>query len=152
LGRGGPCDLRSRGYRTDQGDAGRDQDDDGHRRRHRTGEPRTDGEAADGTYDLFYIPSTIKRFETLKVGVKITARYYENMVLQLKPPGAKPVDTGSTGVMKAEGGNPAVTSSRQRTITATIAAIDPTVLSVTFTGRTAGNTAAGWNTRKRSRQ
>ena len=29
------------------------------------------------------------------------------------------------GVMKAEGGNPAVTSSRRRTITATIAAIDP---------------------------
>jgi hypothetical protein len=88
----------------------------------------------DGTYDVFYIPPTIKRFETLKVGDKITARYYENMVLQLKAPGTKDVDTGSVAVTKAEGGKPAVTSSRQRTITATIAAIDPAVPSITFTG------------------
>jgi hypothetical protein len=88
----------------------------------------------DGTYDVFYIPPTIKRFETLKIGDKITARYYENMVLQMKAPGSKDVDTGSAGVVKAEGGKPGVTSSRQRTITATIAAIDPAVPSITFTG------------------
>jgi len=34
----------------------------------------------------------------------------------------------------AEGRKPAVTSSRQRTITATMAAIDPNVPSITFTG------------------
>ena len=88
----------------------------------------------DGSYDVFYMPSTIKRFETLKVGDKITARYYENMVLQLKAPGEKDVNTGSMGVTKAEGGKAAVTSARQRTITATIAAIDPQVPSITFTG------------------
>ena len=88
----------------------------------------------DGTYDVFSIPSSIKRFETLKVGDKITARYYENMVLQLKPAGEKDVNTGSAGVTKAEGGKAGVTSSRQRTITATIAAIDPKVPSITFTG------------------
>jgi hypothetical protein len=88
----------------------------------------------DGTYDIFYIPATIKRFETLKIGDKINARYYENMVLQLKPPGEAAKNSGSMGVVKAEGGKPAVTSSRQRTITATIAAIDPAVPSITFTG------------------
>src|SRR5262245_62050492 len=88
----------------------------------------------DGTYDVFYIPPTIKRFDTLKVGDKITAKYYENMVLQLKAPGSKDVNTGSEAVTKADGGKPAVTSSRQRSITATIAAIDPAVPSITFTG------------------
>jgi hypothetical protein len=87
----------------------------------------------DGTYEVFSIPAEMKRFDTLKIGDKIQARYYENMVLQLKQPGAKDVNTGSAGVTRAEG-KPAVTSARQRTITATIAAIDPTVPSITFTG------------------
>jgi hypothetical protein len=88
----------------------------------------------DGMYEVLYFPTTIKRFDTLKVGDKISARYYENMVLQLKRPGEMDVDKSSAGVVKAEGGKGAVTSSRQRTITATIVAIDPTLPSVTFTG------------------
>jgi len=40
----------------------------------------------DGTYDVFYMPTSIRRFDTLKVGDKITAKYYENLVLQLKAP------------------------------------------------------------------
>jgi hypothetical protein len=87
----------------------------------------------DGTYDVFYFPEAIKRFDMLKVGDKITARYYENLVLRLKAPGEKAVDSSSGGVVRAEG-RPAATSSRQRTITATIAAIDPAVPSITFTG------------------
>jgi hypothetical protein len=88
----------------------------------------------DGTYDVFYMPTAIKRFDTLKVGDKITARYYENMVLQMKPPGADSVNTASAGVSKAQDGQPGMTAARQRTITATIAAIDPAVPSITFTG------------------
>ena len=88
----------------------------------------------DGTYEVLYFPPTIKRFDTLKIGDKITARYYENMVLQLKPAGAKDVNTSSEGVTKASEGKAGVTSSRQRTITATIAAIDMNTPSVTFTG------------------
>ena len=88
----------------------------------------------DGTYEVLYFPPTIKRFDTLKVGDKISARYYENIVLQLKAPGAMDTDKSSAGVVTAEGGKPAVTSSRQRTITATIAAIDPSAPSITFTG------------------
>src|SRR5689334_1402016 len=88
----------------------------------------------DGTYDVFYFPPTIKRFDTLRVGEKITARYYENMVLRLKAPGEKAVDEASAGVTKAKDDKPGVTSSRQRTITATIAAIDMNAPSITFTG------------------
>ena len=88
----------------------------------------------DGTYEVLSFPTTIKRFDTLKVGDKITARYYENIVLQLKAPGDKDVNTAAAGVTKAAEGKAAVTSARQRTITATIAAIDPAVPSITFTG------------------
>ena len=97
----------------------------------------------DGTYEVLYFPPTIKRFDTLKVGDKISARHYENIVLQLKAPGAMDTDMSSAGVVTAEGGKPAVTSSRQRTITATMAAIDPNVPSITFTGPN------GWKCRGR---
>jgi hypothetical protein len=87
----------------------------------------------DGTYDVFYFPTSIKRFDALKVGDKITAKYYENLVLRLKAPGEKAVDTASAGTVRSEG-TLAATSSRQRTITATIAAIDQSIPSITFTG------------------
>jgi hypothetical protein len=87
----------------------------------------------DGTYDVFYFPETIRRFDALKVGDKITAKYYENLVLRVKAPGEKDVNSASGGTVRAEG-KLAGTTSRQRTITATIAAIDQAVPSITFTG------------------
>ena len=86
----------------------------------------------DGTYEAFYVPASVRRFDTLKVGDRITAKYYENMVLQLKAPGDAAVDSTSGGVVRAEG--TAGTVSHQRTITATITAIDPNLPSITFTG------------------
>ena len=86
-----------------------------------------------GDYNEIYVPTDVKRFDTLKVGDKITAKYYENMVLQLKAPGDKAVNSGAAGTVRAESGT-AGTVSHQRTITATITAIDPNVPSITFTG------------------
>ena len=80
----------------------------------------------DGTYDVFYFPESIRRFDTLKVGDKITAKYYENLVLRVKAPGEKDVNSASGGTVRSES-KVAGTTSRQRTITATIAAIDPAV-------------------------
>jgi len=93
----------------------------------------------DGTYDVFFAPESIKKFDTLKIGDKITARYYETMVLQLKAPGATDIDKGKTAVVRAGEGKAAGTASHQRTITATIAAIDMKAPSITFTG------PQGWN-------
>ena len=87
----------------------------------------------DGTYDVFYFPESIRRFDTLKVGDKITAKYYENLVLRVKAPGEKDVNSAAGGTVRSES-TVAATSSRQRTITATIAAIDQSVPSITFTG------------------
>jgi hypothetical protein len=88
---------------------------------------------ADGTNETFYVPASMKRFDQLKVGDKITARYYENMVLQLKQPGSPDADKSSGKLVPVEGA-PAGTMSYQRTITATITAIDPKVPSITFSG------------------
>ena len=87
----------------------------------------------DGTTVNFYVPQSMKRFETLKVGDKITARYYDNIVLQVQQPGAPAVNTASGALVPVEGA-PAGTMSYQRAITATITAIDMNVPSITFSG------------------
>ena len=92
---------------------------------------------ADGTSDVVYVPEAIKRFSSLKVGQKITVRYYENVVLRMATPGAAPIDSSSRSVTPATGTSG--TAARQQTVTATISAIDPKLPSVSFTG------PRGWN-------
>lgn len=91
----------------------------------------------DGKNEVVYVPAEIKRFDSLKIGDKITVRYYENVVLRMATPGAAPVDSTSRAVTPAPG--LAGTAARQQTITATISAIDPALPSVSFTG------PRGWN-------
>ena len=79
------------------------------------------------------VPAQYKGFDTLKIGDKVTARYYENIVLRVKAPGEKDTDTAAAATTKADaaaGG----TIAKQRTITATITAIDQSVPSITFSG------------------
>jgi hypothetical protein len=69
------------------------------------------------------------------VGDTVKARYYETVVFRLKEPGEKAVDSASAATTPTTGGSkPAGTMAGQRTITATITAIDQTVPSITFTG------------------
>ena len=86
----------------------------------------------DGTYVQTVVPQDVKRFSEIKIGDRITARYYENVVLRLKKPGEPDVDTSAKATTPAQG--PAGTRASQRSITASITAIDPKVPSVTFTG------------------
>jgi hypothetical protein len=92
----------------------------------------------DGTYGVFSVPEDVKRFDTLKVGDKITAKYYENVVLRLKAPGEKDVDSENAAVTRAQT-KTAGTAAVQRTITATITKIDMNVPSIAFSGPN------GWN-------
>lgn len=87
-----------------------------------------------GNYVTFTVPDDVKRFSEIKVGDTITATYYENIVLRVKQPGEKTVDTDKAAVTPAAGTKPGATASTQRTITATITEIDPTIPSITFTG------------------
>jgi hypothetical protein len=89
---------------------------------------------ADGIYETIQAPPEMKRFSELKVGDKITARYYENVVVRLKKPGEAAVDVDSAAATRGQGKTPAATLAAQRTITATVTAMDPKTSSVTVKG------------------
>ena len=76
----------------------------------------------------------MKRFDTLKVGDTIVAKYYENLVIRVKLPGEKDVDSATVGAAPSAGAKPGATVAEQRTITATITEIDPKVPAITFKG------------------
>jgi hypothetical protein len=87
-----------------------------------------------GEYTEVTVPTDVKRFDTLKVGDKVTAKYYENIVLRLKLPGEKAQDTDTAAVTPGSGAKAGGTAATQRTITATITHIDPKVPSISFSG------------------
>ncbi len=87
-----------------------------------------------GIYETLQAPPEMKRFSEIKVGDKITARYYENVVVRLKKPGEAAVDVDSAAVTRGEGKTPGGTAAAQRTITVTVTAIDPKTSSVTVKG------------------
>jgi hypothetical protein len=87
-----------------------------------------------GNYVDVVASEDVKRFSEIKVGDTLTARYYENLVLRLKKPGEKTVDSATEGMTRGTGARPAGTAATQRTITATITAIDQKVPSITFSG------------------
>jgi hypothetical protein len=88
----------------------------------------------DGKYVTFTASPEVQRFDALKVGDTITAKYYENLVIRVKLPGEKDVDTATAAGTKASGTKPGATLAEQRTITATITEIDSKVPSITFKG------------------
>jgi hypothetical protein len=90
--------------------------------------------AENGVYTTVEVPLSVTKFDAMKVGDKVTAKYYDNIVLRLKPAGEKAVDTDAAGITRAGGAKPAGTASTQRTITATITQIDMKVPSITFKG------------------
>jgi hypothetical protein len=91
-----------------------------------------------GNYVDVDVPPEAKRFDQIKVGDKVTATYYDNLVLRVQKPGEAPKNVGSSGVTRSQTGKPGLTASAQRTITVTIEAIDPKIPSITFRGPNGG--------------
>jgi len=89
---------------------------------------------ANGTYTTIVVPDSMKQFSAIKVGDTISARYYDNVNIRVKPAGEPAVDTAEDAKTAGMGAKPARTEARQRTITAVITAIDPKVPSITFKG------------------
>ena len=88
----------------------------------------------DGTFVTTVAGPEVKRFAEIKIGDKVTARYYENIVLRMKPnsePGVMTTEKTSTPSGQARPGG---TTAKQTTITAFIIAIDTNVPSITFKG------------------
>ena len=88
----------------------------------------------DGTFTTVTAGPDIKRFAEVKVGDKVTAKYYENLVVRVKQPGESEVDSRARGTTGAGQELPGGTKAKQVTITATIAAIDMNAPTITFTG------------------
>ena len=90
--------------------------------------------APDGTTTRLTVPPDVKRFNEMKVGDIITAKYDETVILRLMKPGEAAVNSATGGVSAGTGKTPSATATAQRSITATITAIDPAVPSITLVG------------------
>jgi hypothetical protein len=88
----------------------------------------------DGTFQTIDVPPSAKRFDEVKVGDKVSITYNNTVSASLHPPGEAPVDTVSKTSTAGQGERPGGTASQQRTMTATISAIDKSASSITFTG------------------
>jgi Cu/Ag efflux protein CusF len=88
----------------------------------------------DGTMVTTVAGPEIKRFDEVKVGDKITARYYDNVVLRVKRPGESEEVSAARGTTGSDQPTPGGTKAKQMTLTVTITAIDTTTPSITFTG------------------
>jgi len=89
---------------------------------------------ADGTVVTTVAGPEITRFDEVKVGDKITARYYDTIVLRVKAPGESEVASATRGTTGAGQATPGGIKAKQMTLTVTITAIDPATPSITFTG------------------
>src|SRR5262245_22176516 len=88
---------------------------------------------ADGSIDMIYCGPEVKRFDALKVGDKVTFRYYESMVYAIAPASPTAPSTSLPQIVRSAGSKPGATISQQQTAVVAIAAIDPKVPSVTIT-------------------
>jgi hypothetical protein len=80
------------------------------------------------------VPASVERFDSIKVGDKVSATYYDNVTVRLKKPGEAPVDKDALALTATPGAKPGGTIATQRSMTATIDAIDPKVPSISFKG------------------
>lgn len=90
--------------------------------------------AADGTMTTVVASPEVKRFNELKVGDVISAKYQETVVLRVMKPGDPDVNSASGAATANPGAKPSATVTAQRSVTATITAIDPAVPSITLQG------------------
>ena len=68
----------------------------------------------EGNYVTMTVPETVKKFDQIKVGDTLTAKYYDSIILRLKPEGEKATDTLAGDVPTAGSTKPAGTLGAQR--------------------------------------
>jgi hypothetical protein len=89
---------------------------------------------SDGKFETIDVPPSATRFNELKVGDKVSITYNNNVSARVKPPGGADVDTGSATSTAGQQAQPGGTAVVQRTMTATITAIDKSASSISFAG------------------
>lgn len=96
---------------------------------------------ASGVVETYYVGPEAKRFGELKVGDKVTARYYAAVAFQIRKPGTPapaPVPDEAK-LVPGKGPRPGGTMSQQKTATVTVKSVDakaPSITVVTADGRT----------------
>ncbi len=98
---------------------------------------------SDGKFETIDVPAGATRFNELKVGDKVSVTYNNNVSARVKAPGEADVDTGSKASTMGQEARPGGTAVVQRTMTATISAIDKSASSISFAGPN------GWNYSRR---
>ena len=88
----------------------------------------------DGRIETIVAPDEMKTFSQIKVGDVVTAKYYDTITVRKKEPGEADINTWAKGMTPSASGKPAATAAKQRTITATVTAIDMSVPSITLKG------------------
>ena len=88
----------------------------------------------DGEFVSLDVPASATRFSEVKVGDKVKATYNNHVSVRLKAPGEADVDTAVASSTMGQEVKPGGTAAVQRTMTATIAAIDKEENSITFVG------------------
>jgi hypothetical protein len=77
----------------------------------------------------------VKRFNEVKVGDKVTLRYYESVILYLRKPGdtspAPPASSDKSAATPGAGEHPGGTAARQRKMTVSVVSVDKAVPSIT---------------------
>jgi uncharacterized OB-fold protein len=89
---------------------------------------------SDGRFETIDVPASATRFDEVKVGDKVSMTYNNNVSARLKPPGEADLDTGSATSTAGQQARPGGTMAVQRTMTATITAIDKNASSISFAG------------------
>src|ERR1700741_1233444 len=64
----------------------------------------------DGTVETIVAPASVRRFDAIKVGDKLNAPYYDNIVVRVKRPGEKDVDTSGEALTRTPGTAPGATA------------------------------------------
>ncbi|MGH9323186.1 MAG: hypothetical protein ACRD21_02505 [Vicinamibacteria bacterium] len=89
-------------------------------------------EDEDGESETIFAGPEVKRFDELRVGDKVTFRYYESVVSSIRKPGdSPPAPAGDPTLVRGTGSKPAATLSQQLAATVTVTEIDAKVPSVT---------------------
>ena len=88
----------------------------------------------DGRIETIVAPDEMKTFSQIKVGDVVTAKYYDTITFRKKEPGEKDVNSGAYAETPSATGKPAGTVAKQRTITATVTAIDMKIPSISLKG------------------
>ena len=89
--------------------------------------------ASDGNSETIYCAPAVERFNSLKVGDKVTFRYHESVVYQIRKPGTGGKPSTKRDVVRTPGTTPGGTISEQMTAVVTVNAIDLKAPSVTVT-------------------